>query len=331
MLQHLAAADGDAGQGIVSDLNRQTGMVADLDVQAAQQGAAARQHDALVGDVGSQFRRGRFQRDLDGLDDLRDRLGQGFGGLALAHLHFARHALHQVAALDLDRQAFAVGRDAGGADVLLDALGGRFPDQQVMVAAHVADDGVVHHVAADADRTRIDDARQRQDGDLGRAAADVDDHRAGRLVDRQAGADRGGHGLVDQADAAGRGVQAGIIDGAALDGRGARGDADDHLGVHEALAVMNLADEVLDHLFGDFEVGDDPVAHRTDGFHVAGRAAQHLLGFQADGVDDLAAADVAQGDDRRLVQDDALAAHVDQGVGRPQIHRDVVGDHAEEG
>ncbi|MNN57138.1 hypothetical protein D3C81_1721060 [compost metagenome] len=94
---------------------------------------------------------------------------------------------------------------------------------------------------------------------------------------------------------------------------------------------MNLADEVLDHLFGDFEVGDDPVAHRTDGFHVTRRAAQHLLGFQADGVDDLATADVAQGHDGRLVQDDALAAHVDQGVSRPQIHCDVIGDHAEEG
>ncbi len=33
---------------------------------------------------------------------------------------------------------------------------------------------------------------------------------------------------------------------------------------------MNLADEVLDHLLGDFEVGDDPVAHGADGFHVAG-------------------------------------------------------------
>ena len=40
-------------------------------------------------------------------------------------------------------------------------------------------------------------------------------------------------------------------------------------GFTKPLAVMNLADEVFDHLFGDFEVGDDPVAHGADGFHVA--------------------------------------------------------------
>ncbi len=70
-------------------------------------------------------------------------------------------------------------RRTGGADLLLDPLGRGLADQKVMVAAHVGDDGFVHLVAADADRTRIDDARQGQDGDLGGAAADVDDHRAG--------------------------------------------------------------------------------------------------------------------------------------------------------
>ena len=45
---------------------------------------------------------------------------------------------------------------------------------------------------------------------------------------------------------------------------------------------MHLADEVLDHLLGDFEVGDDAVAHRADRFDVAGRAAQHHLGVVAD-------------------------------------------------
>ncbi len=48
---------------------------------------------------------------------------------------------------------------------------------------------------------------------------------------------------------------------------------------------MHLADEVLDHLFRDFEIGDDAVAHRADRFDVAGRAAQHHLGVVADGAD----------------------------------------------
>ena len=61
-----------------------------------------------------------------------------------------------------------------------------------------------------------------------------------------------------------------------------------------------------------------------------GRAAQHLLGLDAHGVDHLAAADVAQRHDRGLVQHDALALHVDQGVGRAEVDGDVVGDHAED-
>ena len=40
---------------------------------------------------------------------------------------------------------------------------------------------------------------RRDDRDFRRAAADVDDEAAGRLTDGQAGADRRGHGLLDQA------------------------------------------------------------------------------------------------------------------------------------
>ena len=48
---------------------------------------------------------------------------------------------------------------------------------------------------------------------------------------------------------------------------------------------MHPADEVLDHLLGDLEVGDDAVAQGADGLDVAGRAADHLLGLVADGED----------------------------------------------
>ena len=48
---------------------------------------------------------------------------------------------------------------------------------------------------------------------------------------------------------------------------------------------MRLADEMLDHLLGDLEVGDDPGAQRADGLDVAGRLAHHQLGVVADGAD----------------------------------------------
>ena len=153
-----------------------------------------------------------------------------------------------------------------------------------MVAADVGDDRLVHLVAADAHRARIDDAAERQHGDFRRAAADIDDHRAGRLrVTGRSGADRRRHRLFDQIDAPRAGRQRRFLNGAAFDRGRARGHADDDHRIGEGAAVMHLADEVLDHLLGDFEVGDDAVAHRADRFDVAGRAAQHHLGVVADG------------------------------------------------
>src|SRR3984957_15742830 len=81
----------------------------------------------------------------------------------------------------------------------------------------------------------------------------------------------------------GAGAFGGFLDGAALDRGRARGHADDDLRRGEAAAVMHLADEMLDHLLGDLEIGDDAVAQGTDRLDVAGGAAQHHLGLVADG------------------------------------------------
>ena len=75
-----------------------------------------------------------------------------------------------------------------------------------------------------------DDAAERDDGDLRRAAADVDDHAAAGLHDRQAGADRRGHRLLDEVGVARAGVERGVVDGALLDFGDAAGDADDTRG-----------------------------------------------------------------------------------------------------
>jgi hypothetical protein len=57
----------------------------------------------------------------------------------------------------------------------------------------------------------------------------------------------------------------------------------------EQLGVVHHADELLEHLLGDGEVGDHAVLHRADRLDVAGHLAQHLLGFLADGLDGLLA------------------------------------------
>ena len=89
---------------------------------------------------------------------------------------------------------------------------------------------------------------------------------------------------------------------------------------------MDHLDELLQHLLGDGEVGDDAVLHGPDGFDVARHLAEHRLGFGADGLDGLlavGAAFVADGDDGGLVEHDPLAAHVDQRVGGAEIDGEV--------
>jgi len=108
-----------------------------------------------------------------------------------------------------------------------------------------------------------------------------------------------------------------------------RSTADDDLRAGEAAAVMHLADEVLDHLLGDFKVGDDAVAQGTDRGNVAGRAAKHELRLVADGEHLLLAFDLGDSDHRRLVEDDAAAFHIDEGIGRAEVDRHVRRQHAE--
>ena len=127
------------------------------------------------------------------------------------------------------------------------------------------------------------------------------------------GADGGDHGLFDQVNFAGLGAIGGILNRALFHLGDLGRHADDDPRMHQHLAVVRLLDEVVQHLFGDFEVGDDAVLHGLDGHDVAGRAAQHLLGFFADRFH--LAGVFVDGDDGGLVDDDALAARVDQGVG----------------
>ena len=151
----------------------------------------------------------------------------------------------------------------------------------------------------------------------------------GRLADRQPGADRGGHRLLDRGRPSGAGVEGGVADGPLLDLGHARRDAEQHPrpGDH-ADPVVDLVDEVLDHLLGHVEVADDPVAQRPDRDDVGRRPADHPLRLGADGQDPLRLG--VDRDDRRLADDDPAVADVDQRVGGPEVDPDVAGEEAEE-
>ena len=312
-------------QRIFRHPHRQSRRLRDRDVHPAQQRAAAGQGDPLVDDVGRQFGRRLFQRGAHRCDDLSDRFGQRLGDLGLGHLHLRRAAVDQVAALDPDDHPFALGRHRT-ADRQLDALGGHFADHQIMFAADIGRNHLVHLVAADPHRIAVSDAAQRQDRDLRGAAADVDHHRAHRCSHLQPGADRGGQRFLDQLHRHRARVRRRIADRAAFDHRRSRRHTDHDIAAltQPARPTQRLVDEMFDHLFGDVDVGDDAVAQRPDRLNIARRLAHHQLGLVANDLDAPHPVARFQRDDRGFVQDDALVADIDDGVHGPQIDGHVM-------
>ena len=139
---------------------------------------------------------------------------------------------------------------------------------------------------------------------LRRAAADVDDHVADGLVDRQPGADGRGHRLLEQLRVGRAGPAGGLGDGPALDLGDRRRHADHDPGPVEPGHAGPL-EQQPDHALGDVEVGDRALPQRPHGDDVAGRPPDHLPRLLAHRQHVAGAA--VEGDDRRLVEHDARA------------------------
>ena len=226
-------------------------------VEAVEQRAAAGEDDALLHDVGGQLGRRLVERDLDGVDDGRDRLLDGLADLLGGGDDRLGQPGDEVATPDLGVQLLL--ERAGRAEGDLDLLGGALAEGEAVLLLDELDDGLVELVAADADRLAGDDAAEGDDGHLGGAAADVDDHVAGGLVDGQPGADGRGHGLLDDVGGlAGAGVLGRLLHRPLLHAGDARGHADHHAGLRPA-ALVHPVDEVAEHLLADLEVGDHAV------------------------------------------------------------------------
>ena len=105
-------------------------------------------------------------------------------------------------------------------------------------------------------------------------------------------------------------------------------DADNDARVDECPALVRLLDEVVEHLLGDFEVGNHAVFHGLDNPEIAGRTAQHLLGFLADCLD--FAGTVVEGNGRGLVDHDALLPGIDPRVDCTQVNCQVRREQAQQ-
>jgi hypothetical protein len=97
--------------------------------------------------------------------------------------------------------------------------------------------------------------------------------------------------------------------------------------VREAVLV-DLLDEVAEHLLRDVEVGDDTVLERADRRDRPGRAAEHALRLDSDRMH--FPGSLVDGDDRRLREDDPAPPHVDERVCSAQVHGHVAAAEAVE-
>src|SRR5690606_2107983 len=130
----------------------------------------------------------------------------------------------------------------GRPDFHLDRLGGAFADEQVVRLLDVLDDRVVHLVAGDANGLAVNDAGKRDDGNVGGAPADVDDHVARRLGDRHPGPDRRRHGLFHEVDLTGLRAIGAVLHRALFDLGDLARHADHDAGPDPDVAVVGLLD-----------------------------------------------------------------------------------------
>ena len=281
---------------------------------------AARQGDADVVDVGGELRRRHFERRADAVHDAADRFAHRLADLGGADRDDRRQAVHEVAAADFHLAAVCGG--VHGADRLFEHFGGALTDENAVFPADVGDDRLVELVARDTDGACENDAAEGQNGHLGGAAADVDDHGAAGVSDAEPRADRRCDGLFDQHDLLGAGVKRHVFHGALFHLGDAAGDAHDDARAADDRAADRLPEEMAEHFGGHAVFGDNAVFQRAHGDDRAGRLAQHELRFVADGLDDFRAG--VHGDHGRLAQDDALAAAVNDRVGGAEVDSDVL-------
>src|SRR3989338_517130 len=135
------------------------------------------------------------------------------------------------------------------------------------------DYSVVHLVAADADRFRVDDVGERHDSHLRRAAADIDYHVPCGFLYRKAYTDRSGYRLLDQIYLAGACPLGRIFDCALLYFGYAGRYSDDHAGSDQNSPIMDLINKITEHRLRYLEISDHSVFHRPYGHYGTGGTA----------------------------------------------------------
>ena len=100
----------------------------------------------------------------------------------------------------------------------------------------------------------------------------------------------------------------------------------------EVTRRLGLADEMLQHLLGDREIGDDAVFQGPNRRDIARCAAEHVLCLGADGLNhaSAAAAVLPDCDDRRFIEHDAVAPRVNKCISGAKVDRQVIREITQE-
>ena len=299
-------------------MERNVGFFIQPAVEPFEQRTATREVNAFLGDVGIQFGRNHLQYLHNRGIDLHERLFKGIGHFAVRDRQHRRQRSEDIRPghFEIFRLfvQFRQRRTYGD----LDIFGRPFADTHVMLLANVGLDIFGKNVAGHVDAFAADDTAQRNTGDLGRTASDIDHHVALGSFDVQPGAQRRSHRFVNHIDLAAAGMLGRVAHRANLDVRAARRNRNNHLQrrAEKPPTAFNHLDQPAEHQFGGVEIGDHAVFQRTDRTDILVRLAMHLARLLADSHQ--FARMLVERYDRRLVNDD-LAVVYDNRVGRTQV------------
>ena len=328
----MSATAHHTGQRILSHESRNRRAFPNQRIELGQKRSTTGQHQAPLADVGAQLRRRVSENVEHRLHDFLECVIQCVAHFVAVQCELRMQPARQAAPVQLDLPDFLARIGAG--HLAFDDLSLAGPDRHPVVAPHVLNDGVVHAGAPGLHGARVDDAGHRQHGHLRGAAADIHNHVAAGPMYRQTGANRRDYGLVHDEYLARPGVARRLLDRPAVHRSGAMRNTNHQppYGGAEETQAQGLDDEMLEHLLGDFVVGDHAVLQGLDDLQIARGAAQHSEGFGAYRQHPVVsgAGSPAKRHDGRFVQDDASPANVHKCICGAEVYGEIHGQTVDE-
>src|SRR3989338_6379466 len=195
VVEHDARTAYNCGERVGCDRYLNAERTREVFRQAADERHAARQIDAFLHHVADDLGRRRLEDLLDLFDELFYRVADCIPNILVGDKNLAREARHDVAATN-DRFD-AVPARCYGRDRYLELFRRFLANEHFELVADVRDDIGVEFVACYAHVARAHESAERDDADVRRTPADIDNHAASRLEHGKLDADSGRHRLFE--------------------------------------------------------------------------------------------------------------------------------------